>query len=91
MVPLLVISIVVAGAATTYFAVKYRDFRKFLAGAFFVSGGIQFYFWQVGVDVPLYNTGLVQTPELSLVRSLTHFALFAVTFYFGFVWKSKKK
>ena len=44
---ILVAAIVVVGGATVYFAVRSREYRKFLAGAFFVSGGMQFYFWQV--------------------------------------------
>jgi hypothetical protein len=67
------------------FAVRNREFRKFLAGAFFVSGGIQFYLYLAGVSVPFLGTGFVQTPELSRTRSIVHMVLFAITFYFGFV------
>jgi hypothetical protein len=35
----LVVFIVLYALATLYVAVKYRDVRKFLAGAFFVSSG----------------------------------------------------
>jgi hypothetical protein len=59
----LIASIIVTGAATAYFAVRSRDFRKFLAGAFFVSSGVQFYFYLAGVSIPLLGTDFVQTPE----------------------------
>jgi hypothetical protein len=72
---------------TIYFAARSRDFRKFLAGAFFASGGIQLYLSVVGVSVPLIGTSFVQTPELSAVRSCIHFVLFLIAFYFGFIWK----
>jgi hypothetical protein len=47
---------VIDAAATIYFAWRSREFRKFLAGAFFVSGGIQFYLYLAGVSVPLLGT-----------------------------------
>ena len=87
---ILAAAIVVVGGATVYFAVRSREYRKFLAGAFFVSGGMQFYFWQVSLPVPLYNTGIVQSPELSLIRSMIHFGLFLTCLYFGFFWKPKR-
>ena len=58
-----------------------------MAGAFFVSGGMQFYFYLANVSVPLVGTSIVQTPELSGVRSILHFIFFLVTFYFGFIRK----
>src|SRR5262245_42913922 len=85
MVPLLVAALIVFGLPTLYFAIRSREFRKFLAGAFFVSGGMQFYFYLANVSVPLAGTGIVQTPELSGVRSILHFIFFLVTFYFGFI------
>jgi hypothetical protein len=45
MVPILVAALGVFGLPTVYFAARSREFRKFLAGAFFVSGGMQFYFY----------------------------------------------
>jgi hypothetical protein len=76
---------VVLGGGTILFAVRSRDFRKFLAGAFFVSGGIQFYLYLADVSVPLLGTSLVQTPELSRVRSILHLIFAAIAFYFGFI------
>jgi hypothetical protein len=86
---ILIGAIVIWGAVTIYFAVRSRDFRKFLAGAFFVSAGIQLYLYLVGVSVPLIGTSFVQTPELSAIRSSIHFVLFLITFYFGYIWKPK--
>jgi hypothetical protein len=76
---------IIAAGATVYFAWRSRDFRKFLAGAFFVSGGVHFYLYTANVPVPLLGTSFVQTPELSGVRSIAHFILFLICFYFGFV------
>jgi hypothetical protein len=80
---------VITAAATVYFAVKSRDFRKFLSGAFFVSGGIQFYLYLANVSVPLLGTSFVQTPEISGVRCIPHFIFCLITAYFGFVRKPK--
>jgi hypothetical protein len=90
MVPILGAALVVFGLPTLYFAARSREFRKFLAGAFFVSGGMQFYFYLSNVSVPLVGTSIVQTPELSGVRSILHFIFFLVTFYFGFITKPKE-
>jgi len=87
---LLIATIVIWGGATVYFAVRSREFRKSLAGAFFVSGGIQFYLYLADVSVPLLGTGVVQTPPLSGVRSILHFIFFLVTFYFGFIRKPER-
>lgn len=69
---------------TIYFVIKSREFRKFLSGAFFMSAGIQAYLYMAGVSVPLLGTNFVQTPEISGARSIVHFILFLLTFYFGF-------
>jgi hypothetical protein len=89
MVPILIVALVVFGLPTLYFAIRSREFRKFLAGAFFVSGGMQFYFYLADVSIPLVGTSFVQTPELSGVRSILHFIFFLLTFYFGFIKKPK--
>jgi hypothetical protein len=72
-----------------YLAWRYRDVRKFLAGAFFVSSGILFYLYLADVSVPLLGTGIVLTPQTSGVRSIVHFILFLLCLYFGFVRKPK--
>ena len=83
MLPYLVGAIIVVGLPTIYVAVRYREYRKFLAGAFFVSSGMQFYFYLADLPVPLIWTGAVQSPQLSLTRGTIHFVLFAVCLYFG--------
>jgi hypothetical protein len=70
-----------------YLAWQNREFRKFLAGAFFVSSGILFYLYLADVSVPLLGTNFVETPQISGGRSIVHFILFLLCFYFGFVRK----
>jgi hypothetical protein len=86
---LLLLVALVWGAATLYFAVKSRDFRKFLAGAFFVSAGIQLYLYLADVSVPILGTNLVQTPRISALRAVPHSIFFLLTLYFGFLRKPK--
>jgi hypothetical protein len=76
-------------AGSLYFAWLYRDYPKFLAGAFFVSSGTLAYLYLANVSVPLLGTGFVETPEISGGRSIVHFILFLLCVYFGFVWKPK--
>ena len=80
---------VIDAVASLYFAWRYREFRKFLAGAFFVSSGILFYLYLANVSVPLLGTSIVATPQSSGARSIVHFILFLLCFYFGFVRKPK--
>ena len=70
-----------------YLAWRSRDFRKFLAGAFFVSWGTLLYFYLAGVSVPLLGTSFVETPEISGARAVVHFILFVLCVYSGFVRK----
>jgi hypothetical protein len=72
-----------------YLAWRNRDFRKFLAGALFVSSGIFFYLYLADVSVPLSGTSFVETPEISGGRSIIHFSLFLLCLYFSFVRKPK--
>jgi hypothetical protein len=88
-VPLYVAAGIIMAVGSLYLAWRYRDYRKFLAGAFFVSAGIMFYFYLAGVSVPLLGTNFVQTPEISAGRSIVHFILFLLCLYFGFIWKPK--
>jgi len=90
MIIALYIAFAVADAvASLYFAWRYRNFRKFLAGAFFVSSGILFYLYLADVSVPLLGTSFVETPQISGVRSIVHFILFLLCIYSGFVRKPK--
>ena len=67
--------------------IHWKDAFKFCSGAFFVSGGILAYLYFSGTSVPLVGTSLVETPVVSGARSVIHLALFAMTFYFGFIRK----
>jgi hypothetical protein len=63
---LYVAAAVIMAVGSLYFAWRNRDFRKFLAGAFFVSSGILFYLYLADVSVPLLGTGFVETPKPNL-------------------------
>jgi hypothetical protein len=91
----LVVFIVLYALATLYVAIRYREVRKFLAGSFFVSSGMCWYLWMTGVSLPIVmpyaGTVSVETPEISGQRSIVHFILFLLCFYFGFISKPKEK
>jgi hypothetical protein len=89
MFPYLVAAIIVIGPPTIYVAVRYREYRKFLAGAFFVSSGMQFYFYLAKVPIPLVWTDAVQSPELSAVRGTIHLVFFLVCLYFGWFFRAE--
>jgi hypothetical protein len=74
---------------TGYLVYRSRDFRKFLAGAFFVSAGVQFYLAAMGVSIPLAGTSAIQTPALSWMRATVHTVLFILSTYFGFLHRPK--
>src|SRR5262249_42783218 len=84
-----IVAAVINAVGALYFAWRNRDFRKFLAGAFFVSSGILFYLYLADVSVPLLGTSFVETPQISGSRSIVHFILFLLCLYFGFVSKPK--
>src|SRR5262245_50615064 len=84
MLYVLLAAVIVLGLPTIYLACRFREFRKFLAGAFFVSGGIQLYLYLANVSVPLLGTSLVFTPEISGSRSIPHFIFFLRCLYFRF-------
>src|SRR5215813_3831030 len=86
-IALYIVAAVVTAAGSLYFAWQNREFRKFLAGAFFVSSGVLFYLYLADVSVPLLGTDFVQTPRISAGRSVVHFALFLLCLYSGFVRK----
>jgi hypothetical protein len=87
MIPILATVIVAWALVTLYLAYRSREVRKFLAGAFFVSAGMQFYLYLANVSVPLLGTGLVLTPKINGLRTIPHFIFFLLCFYFGFVAK----
>jgi hypothetical protein len=88
-IALYMVAAVIMAVGSPYFAWRNRDCRKFLAGAFFVSSGILFYLYLADVSVPLFGTSFVETPQISGGRSIVHFILFILCFYFGFVRKPK--
>jgi hypothetical protein len=65
----------------------WREVRKFLSGAFFVSVGVLFYFYLTNTPVPLLGTDVVISPEVNGLRSIAHFAFFLICFYLGFIRK----
>jgi len=69
--------------------IPWQDVFKFLAGSFFMSAGVQFYLYLARVSVPLLGTSFVQTPTISALRSITHFAFFLTFWYLGFIRKWK--
>jgi hypothetical protein len=91
----LVVLLVVYALASLYVAVRYREVRKFLAGAFFVSSGMLWYFWitrtSIPVELPFAGTIAVERPEISGQRAIVHFILFLLCLYFGFFHKPKSE
>src|SRR6516162_7581470 len=91
----LIVFIVLYAFATLYVAIKYREVRKFLAGAFFVSSGKCWYLYVTGVSLPIVlpyvGTVSVKTLEISGQRAVVHFILFLLCFYFGFIRRLKEK
>lgn len=85
----LVAAAIVWALATIYLAYRFREYRKFLAGAFFVSWGTQVYLYFAKVSVPLLGTNFVFTPEINGARSIPHFIFFLLCLYFGFFSKAK--
>ena len=73
------------GCREPLFRLAKQGISKILAGAFFVSSGILFYLYLTDVSVPLLGTSFVETPQISGGRSIVHFILSLLCFYFGFV------
>jgi hypothetical protein len=90
----LVVFIVIFALATLFVAIRYREVRKFLAGAFFVSSGILWYLWVTGSSLPIVlpyaGTIATEPPAISGQRAIAHFVLFLLCFYFGFLSKPKR-
>ncbi|MFZ1687881.1 MAG: hypothetical protein WAU70_10690 [Flavobacteriales bacterium] len=66
----------------------WKESLKFLSGAFFVTAGASWYLAGYHISVPFLGTSM--TPEFLFVRGFIHFALFLVSFYFGFIHKRKQ-
>ena len=80
---------VIMAVGSLHFAWQNRNFCIFLAGAFFVSSGTLIYLYLADVSVSLLGTGFVETPKISAGRSIVHFILFVLCFYFGVVNRRK--
>lgn len=69
--------------------INWKEVCKFLSGAFFVTAGASWYFSQIHVAVPFPFFGFTQmSPEFLGIRGFIHFALFLISFYFGFIKKN---
>jgi len=90
----LVAFVVIYALAILYVAIRYREVRKFLAGAFFVSSGTCWYLWVTGVSYPIVlpfvRTVSIETPEISGQRAIIHLGLFVLCLYFGFFSKPRQ-
>ena len=90
----LIAFLVLYALAALYAAIRFREVRKFLSGAFFVSAGTLWYLWSVGVSIPVVlpsvGTISVETPEISGQRAIVHTVLFLICFYFGFISKPRQ-
>ena len=90
----LVFFIIAYAIAALYVAIKYREVRKFLAGAFFVSSGMLWYLWVTDTSLPIVlpyaGTISVETPNISGQRAIVHFILFVLCLYFGFFSQKKE-
>ena len=64
-------------------SINWKEVCKFLSGAFFVSAGVNAYFYFTHLAVPFL--GFAISPELPGLRSAIHFVLFLICFYFGFI------
>jgi len=71
--------------------IPWQDVCKFLAGAFFVNAGVLLYLYLARVSVPILGTSIIETPEISGVRSIVHAVLFLTFFYLGFIRKWKER
>ena len=83
----LVVFIILYAVAALYVAIKYREVRKFLAGAFFVSSGILCYLWVTGTSLPIVlpyaGTVAVETQHQWPARHRSfHFVLTLLVFRF---------
>ena len=63
--------------------INWKEVCKFLSGAFFVSAGVNAYFYVTHLAVPFL--GFTISPELLGLRSIIHFVLFLICFYIGFI------
>lgn len=67
--------------------INWKEICKFLSGAFFVTAGASWYFAYYKIDVPFMGTTM--SHEFLRIRGFLHFALFLLTFYYGFIKKRR--
>ena len=65
-IALYIVAAVIMAVGSLYLAWQNREFRKFLAGAFFVSSGILFYLYLADVSVPLLGQILSKHRRLAV-------------------------
>ena len=82
-IALYIAAAVIMAVGNLYFAGRSRGFRKLLAGAFFVSSGILFYLFLA--ECLCGGQNLSRHRGSAASRSVVHFILFLVCFYFGFI------
>ena len=86
-IALYVAAAVIMAVGSLYLAWRNRDVRKFLAGAFLVSSGIV-----LSLSRQCFGASFGDRfcrPQISGGRSIVHFILFLLCFYFGFVREAK--
>lgn len=66
--------------------INWKDVLKFLSGAFFVTAGASWYLAWYHIRVPFFGL-TTMTPKFLELRGFLHFALFLISFYFGFTKK----
>jgi len=67
---------------------NWKEICKFLSGAFFVTAGASWYLSWYQIDVPFLGTKM--SHEFLFIRGFIHFALFLITFFFGFMKDNKR-
>ena len=69
--------------------INWKEVLKFLSGAFFVTAGASWYLSWNHIGVPFFGT--VMSPGFLAIRGFIHFVFSLISFYFGFIRKSKGK
>ena len=65
----------------------FKEACKFLSGAFFVTAGASWYFAAYNMAVPFMSTSM--SPGFLRIRGGMHFVFFLLSFWYGFLKKSK--
>jgi len=67
--------------------IKWKEVLKFLSGMFFATAGVNWYLSWNHIAISFF--GIEISSGFLAVRGFIHFAFFLITFYFGFIRKSK--